>query len=104
CVATETKCGVEALDSKFAGVEGPPEVVEGRSLVVEYLLARRLQQDQVSRPLEGVCEAHVPFALYGVETLERQNDALPRLQPFLDGGGEQVTCTSLDLAFRDPTG
>jgi hypothetical protein len=38
--AAETKCGVKALESKFAGVERPPEFVECRSLVVEYLVAR----------------------------------------------------------------
>ena len=49
-------------------------------------------------------EAHVPFALQSVETLERQNDALLRLQPLENGAGEQLARTFLDLAFRDPTG
>ena len=104
CVAAETKRGVEALESEFAGVEGPPDVVERRSLRVEYLLARSLQEDQVSRALEGMREAHVPFALLSVETLERQNDGLPGLQPLLNGGGEQIVRTVVDLTFRDPTG
>jgi hypothetical protein len=86
--AAETKCGVKALESKFAGVERPPEFVECRSLAVEYLVARSVQQDQVSRAPKAVREAHVPFALCSVETLERQNDALPRLEPLQNGAGQ----------------
>lgn len=49
CLAAETKRGLEALASELAGVERPPELVERRSLVVTNLVARGLQQDQVSR-------------------------------------------------------
>ena len=49
-------------------------------------------------------KAHVPFALCSVETLERQNDALPRLEPLQNSAGQQLVGTFLDLAFRDPTG
>ena len=51
-----------------------------------------------------MCEANVPFALESVETLERQNDALPSLQPLQNGAGEKFAGTLSDLAFRDPTG
>ena len=95
---------MKALKSKFARVERPPEFVECRSLVVEHLIARSVQQDQVSRASEVMREAHVPCALCGVETLERQNDALVRLKPLENGAGEQLVGTFLDLTFRDPTG
>jgi hypothetical protein len=49
-------------------------------------------------------EAHVPSTLSSVETLERQNDVLPGLQPLENGAGQQLVGTLLDLAFRDPTG
>ena len=58
----------------------------------------------MSRAPKAMGKAHEPFALFSVETLEGQNDALPRLQPLLDRAGEQLTGTRLDLAFRDPTG
>jgi hypothetical protein len=51
-----------------------------------------------------VREAYVAFALCSVETLERHNDALPRLQPLENGAGEQFRGTFLELAFRDPAG
>ena len=103
-MAAETKGGLEALESEFAGVERPPEFVERRSLVVEYLLARSVQQDQVSRPTEAMRETDVSFALRGVETLERQNDALFRLQPLANRASQEFAGTFLDLALRDPTG
>jgi hypothetical protein len=49
-------------------------------------------------------ETHVPCALRSVETLERQNDVLPRLEPLESRGGQQLIGTFLDLAFRDPAG
>ena len=58
----------------------------------------------MSRAPKAMREAHVPFALCSVETLERQNDALPRLEPLQNGAGQQLVGTFLDLAFRDPTG
>jgi hypothetical protein len=103
-VAAEAKCGLEALESELAGVERSPEFVERRSLAVEYLVARSVQQDQVSRTPQAVREAYVAFALRSVETLERHNNALSRLQPLENGAGEQFRGTFLDLAFRDPTG
>ena len=58
----------------------------------------------MSRAPEVMREAHVPFALLSVETLERQNDALLILQPLENCAGEQFAGTFLDLAFRDPAG
>jgi hypothetical protein len=101
-VAAKTKCGLEALQSEFASVERPPEFVECRSLVVAPLGARSIQQYQVSRAPEAMREAHVPFALWSVETLERQNNALPRLQPLENDAGEQFAGAFLDLRFLDP--
>jgi hypothetical protein len=49
-------------------------------------------------------EAHIPFALVGVETFERENDGLPSLQPLEHGAGKQFADTFLDLGFRDPAG
>jgi hypothetical protein len=49
-------------------------------------------------------EAHVAFALVGVETLERENDGLPSLQPLENCAGEQFADTFLDLGFRNPAG
>ena len=104
CLAAEPKCGLEALESELIGVERPAKLVECRSPVVEHLLSRSLQQDQVSRAPEAMGEAHVPFPLQSVETLERHNDVLPRLQPHENRAGEEFAGTCLDLAFRDPTG
>jgi hypothetical protein len=58
----------------------------------------------VSWAPEVIRETHVPCALRSVETLERQNDVLPRLEPLESRGGQQLIGTFLDLAFRDPTG
>jgi len=104
CVAAETKCRLEALDSELAGVERAPQFVECRSLAVEYLLARSLEQDQVSRAAKAVREPHVPFALQSVESLEGQNNALLGLQALQDSAGEQLVGAFLDLALCDPTG
>jgi hypothetical protein len=49
-------------------------------------------------------KAHVPLALRSVETLKRQNDALPSLEPLENGASQELVGTFLDLAFRDPTG
>ena len=77
-MAAEAKCGLEALASEFARVERPPELVEGGSLVVEDLLARSLQQDQVSRAPEPARVARTVRARER-RTLEWQNDGLPSL-------------------------
>ena len=103
-MAAETKRGLKSLEPEFAGVKGPPELVERRPLVAEYLLARSVQQDQVSRAPQTMGEAHVPLALGSVETFERQNDGLVSLQPLEDGAGKQLTGPFLDLVLRDPTG
>jgi hypothetical protein len=103
-LAAEPKCGLETLESEIAGVERSPEFVECRSLGVEHVGPGSIQQDQVPRPPEAMREAHVPFALLSVETLERQNDGLLSLQPLENGAGEQFLGTLLDLAVRDPTG
>ena len=103
-IAAETKGGLEALESEFAGVERPPEFVECRSLVVEHLLARSVQQNQVSRAPQAMREAHIAFALFRIKTLERQNDALARLQPLENGAGEEFAGTLVDLAIRNPAG
>jgi hypothetical protein len=102
--AAETKCGLEPLESEFAGVERPSQFVECRSLVVEYLVARSIEQDQVSRAPESMREAHVSFAVCSVESLERQDDALLRLKPLENGAREQFAGTFLDVGVRDPTG
>jgi hypothetical protein len=78
-LAAETKRGLEPLESELAGVQRPPQLIECGALAVEYRVARSVQQDQVSRAAEAMREAHVPFALAGVETLEGQNDALTSL-------------------------
>ena len=62
-VAAEAQCGLEALEAELAGVQRPPELVECRSLAVDRLVARSVQQDQVTRAPEAMREAHVPFAL-----------------------------------------
>ena len=104
CGAAEANYGLEPLESEFAGVEPPSQFVECRSLVVEHLVARSVEQDQVSRAPETMREAHVSFALLSVKTFERQNYVLPRLQPLENGASEQFAGTFLDLAVRDPTG
>ena len=58
----------------------------------------------MSRAPKVMREPHVPFALKGVETLERQNDALFRLQPLEYGAGEQFTAAFLNLVLRDAAG
>jgi hypothetical protein len=95
---------LEALEAEFAGVQPPSEFVERRSLVIAYRVARSIEQDQVSRAPQAMRKAHVPFALVSVETLERKNDGLLRLQPLENGAGEQFADTLLDLGFRDSTG
>ncbi len=62
-MAAEAQCGLEALESEFAGVERPPEFVECGTLVVEYLVAWSVEQDQVSWTPEAMGKAHIPFAL-----------------------------------------
>ena len=103
-LAAETESGLEALEAELAGVQRPSELVERRSLVVAYGVARSVQQDQVPRAPQAMRHTDVPFALVGVETLERENDGLLRLQPLKNGAGEQFPDTFLDLRFRDPTG
>jgi hypothetical protein len=49
-------------------------------------------------------ETHVACPLRSVETLERHNDVLPRLEPLESRAGQQLIGAFLDLAFRDPTG
>jgi hypothetical protein len=97
CVAAQPKCGLETLESEFASVERPSQFIECRSLVVEHLVARSVEQDQVSRAPEGMREAYVPFALESVEALEGQNDALPRLKSLENGGGEKFAGALVDL-------
>ncbi len=62
-MAAETNYGLEPLESEFASVERPSQFVECRSLVVEYLVARSVEHDQVSRAPETMREANVSFAL-----------------------------------------
>ena len=100
----ETKCGLEALEAEFAGVQRPSEFVERRSLVVAHVVARSVQQDQVSRATQAMREADESFALVSGETLERENDGLLRLQPLENGASQQFVDAFLDLGFRDPTG
>jgi hypothetical protein len=95
---------LEALATELAGIQRPSEVVERRSLVVAYLVARSLEKDQVPGASQAMREAHVPFALVSVETLERENDRLVSLQPLENRAGEQFADTFFDLGFRDPTG
>jgi hypothetical protein len=95
---------LKALEAELAGVQRPSELVERRSLVVAHLVARSLQQDQVSRAPQPMREADVAFALLSVETLEWENDGLPSLQPLENSPGEQFADTLLDLGLRDSTG
>jgi hypothetical protein len=95
---------LEALETELARVQRPSELIDRRSFVVAYRVARSVQQDQVSRTPQAMRETDVPLALLSVETLERENDRLPRLQPLENGTGEQFADTLLDLGFRDPTG
>lgn len=48
-------------------------------------------------------KAHVPFALGSIETFERQNNALPSLQPLENGAGQQLPGAFIELTFRHPT-
>jgi hypothetical protein len=57
----------------------------------------------VSRPTEAMRETDISFALCGVEALERQNDALLRLQPLANCASQEFAGPFLDLALRDPT-
>ena len=95
---------MEALQAEFAGVQRPSELVERRTLVIAHRVARGFQQDQVSRAAQAMRKAHIAFALVGVETLERENDGLPSLQPLEHGAGEQLADAFLDLGFWDPAG
>jgi hypothetical protein len=88
CVAAESECGLEAFGSEFAGVERSSEFVERGSFGVEYLFARGVEQDQVSRAPQGMREADVSFAFCGVESLEGEDDGLFGLESFADGAGE----------------
>ncbi len=102
--ATEAQCGLEALEPELAGVERAPELVEFGSLVVEYLVARSVQQNQVPRAPEAVRQAHVPLALRSTQTFERQDNGLLCLQPLEDCASEHFARAFLDLAIRDPSG
>jgi plasmid stabilization system protein ParE len=58
---------LEALEAELTRVQRPSELVERRSLVVAYRVARCVQQDQVSRAPQYVRKAHVAFSLLRVE-------------------------------------
>ena len=103
-LAAETECGLKALEAELTGVQRPSELVERRTLVVAYLVARSLQQDQVSWAPQAMREAHVAFALLSIEALEWENDGLPSLQPLENGACEQFADPLLDLGLRDSTG
>jgi hypothetical protein len=100
----EPQCRLKPFEAELAGIEGPPELVQGRPLVIEYLVARSLQQDQVPRTPEAVRETDVALALAGIKAFQRQDDRLPCLQPFQDGGGEQLLHAVFDLVRVDAIG
>ena len=95
---------MEALEAEFTGVQRPSKLVQRRTLVVAHRVARSFQQDQVPRAAQAMREAYIAIALVGVETLERENDGLPSLQPLENSAGEQFADTFFDLGFRNPAG
>jgi hypothetical protein len=88
---------LEAFESELAGIERPSQFIECRSLAVEHLGARSLEQDQVSRAPELMRQAYVPFALQSVEALKGQNDGLPRLKSLENGTAKKFAGALVDL-------
>jgi len=101
---TEPQDRLEALAAELACVEGPAELVEARTLLLEHLTARGLNQDQVPRTPFAVSEPNEPFTLTGVETRERHDDALTCPESLQDRYIEQLARPRLDLVCPDPTG
>jgi hypothetical protein len=103
-LAAEPKDRLEAFASELAGVEGSTELIESRPLVVEDLVARGLNQDQVPGAPFTVREPDKAFTLRRVETRYRNDSAVTRLEPLHDRRVEQLPGTRLDFVGRDPAG
>src|SRR5271170_7018327 len=63
--AAETQRGLETLLPDLAGVERTAQLVERGALLLGDLIARDLEQNQVSRAFQPVGESHIALALPG---------------------------------------
>jgi hypothetical protein len=72
-VAAEPQDGLEALAAELACVECPAELIETRALLLEDLITRGLNQDQVPRPPFAVSEPNEAVTL--AWTLARESTA-----------------------------
>ena len=61
--APEPEDGLEALAAELACVECPAELIQARALLLEDLVTRGLNQNQVPRTLLAVSEANEAFTL-----------------------------------------
>jgi hypothetical protein len=104
CWAAESQCGLKPLQAELSGVESTPKLVERRALFIQYLIARRVEEDQMPWALKAVGKAYVALAFLSVKSFDGDDHRLVGLESFEDGGGKQLMCASLNVTSADPLG
>ena len=64
---------MKPLLAEFAGVEGAAKLVQLWALLIQHLISRRVEKDQMPRALEAVRKTHVTLPFLGVEGFERDD-------------------------------
>lgn len=98
CPPAESQCGLKPLLAEFAGVEGTAKLVERPALLVQYLIARRVEQDQMPWTPKAVGKAYVALPFLSAKSFDRNDHRLAGLESFEDSGGKQLV-----RAFLKPT-
>ncbi len=102
--AAESQCGLEPLQAHLTGVESTPKLVQRRALLFQYLITRRVEEDQVSGTLNTVRQADVPLAFLSIKSFDGHDHRLVGLQPFQDGDGKQLVRAYFKVSFGHPPG
>lgn len=104
CWAAESQCGLESLQAHLPGIEGTPKLIHRRTLLFPYLIARRVEEEEMPWALEAVGQADVQLAFLGVKSFDGDDRRLVGLQSFGDGGAKQLVRTYVNVTFGHPPG
>jgi hypothetical protein len=64
---------VKPLSAEFTGVEGTAKLVQRRALLIPYLIARRVEKDQMPWTLKAVRKTYVALAFLSVKSFDRDD-------------------------------
>jgi hypothetical protein len=103
-VATQPQDGLKSLAPQLAGVQGPAQGVEGRTLVVKDIVSPRLEQDQVAGSAVGVSHAGEALALWGVEGFGGYDNALVGSNSSEHGRVQQLVCLAFNFVLGHSAG